>query len=31
VLGTKQYAEDLMPLMAIPRTWIINNGGIAAE
>ncbi|MGD0131239.1 MAG: hypothetical protein ABSE57_04295 [Bryobacteraceae bacterium] len=31
VLGTKQYAEDLMPLMAIPRTWIIKNGVIAAE
>ncbi len=31
VLSAKQYAEDLMPLMAIPRTWIIRNGVIAEE
>jgi thiol-disulfide isomerase/thioredoxin len=31
VLSAKQYAEDLMPLFAIPRTWIINNGEIAKE
>jgi thiol-disulfide isomerase/thioredoxin len=31
VLGAKQYAEDLMPLMSIPRTWISRNGVIAEE
>jgi hypothetical protein len=31
VLEAKQYAEDLMPLMSIPRTWIIKNGVIAEE
>jgi thiol-disulfide isomerase/thioredoxin len=31
VLSSKQYAEDLMPLMSIPRIWIIRNGVIAEE
>ena len=31
MLSAKQYAEDLMPELAIPRTWIIKNGAIAKE
>lgn len=31
IVGAKQYAEDLMPLFAIPRTWIIHNGAITEE
>ena len=31
VLSAKQYAEDLMPLFAIPRTWVIRNGVIVKE
>jgi hypothetical protein len=30
-LSAKQYAEDLMPLVTIPRTWIIRNGTIVEE
>ena len=31
VLAVKQYAEDLMPMSAIPRTWIIKDGVISKE
>jgi thiol-disulfide isomerase/thioredoxin len=31
VLLAKQYAEDLMPQFAIPRTWVIRDGVIAKE
>lgn len=31
VLFAKQYAEDLMPLVSVPRTWIIKNGVIIEE
>jgi thiol-disulfide isomerase/thioredoxin len=31
VLGAKQYAEDLMKVFSIPRTWIIRDGAIVEE
>ena len=31
VLSAKQYAEDLMPMFSIPRTWIVKNGVIEKE
>jgi thiol-disulfide isomerase/thioredoxin len=31
VLAARQYAEGLMPVFAVPRTWIIRNGEIARE
>jgi thiol-disulfide isomerase/thioredoxin len=31
VLLAKQYAEDLMPEFAIPRTWIIKNAAITSD
>ncbi len=31
VLAAKNFAEDLMPYFAIPRTWIIRNGAIVEE
>jgi thiol-disulfide isomerase/thioredoxin len=31
VLFAQHFAEDLMPYFAIPRTWIIRDGVLAAE
>ena len=31
VLIAKNFAEDLMPYLSIPRTWIIRDGAIVAE
>jgi thiol-disulfide isomerase/thioredoxin len=31
VLIAKNFAEDLMPYLSIPRTWIIRNGAIVKE
>ena len=31
VLSAKNFAEDLMPYLSIPRTWIIRNGVIVRE
>lgn len=31
VLQAKNFAEDLMPYFAVPRTWIIQHGAIVEE
>jgi thiol-disulfide isomerase/thioredoxin len=31
VVWAKQYAEDLMPMFVIPRTWVIKDGVITKE
>lgn len=31
VLAARQYAEDLMSVFSVPRTWIIRNGIITRE
>jgi thiol-disulfide isomerase/thioredoxin len=31
ILAAKQYAQDLMPTLAIPCTWIIRDGTIVKE
>jgi thiol-disulfide isomerase/thioredoxin len=31
VLPAKNFAEDLMPYLSIPRTWIIRDGAIVEE
>ena len=31
VLSAKNFAEDLMPYFAVPRTWIIREGAIVEE
>jgi thiol-disulfide isomerase/thioredoxin len=31
VLAAKNFAEDLMPFLSIPRTWLIQDGAIVEE